>query len=421
MSEADRARPSAGLERIGIVGAGTMGAGLAVAAARAGMAVSLIDREPALAEAGKARGAAMMAAAIEAGQASADEGDRAISRIRPGANVGALRGADLVIESVAEDRAIKAEVIATAAQAAGAQAIFGSNTSSLPIASLAPCHPDPALFLGIHFFAPADRTRLVEIIPGARTGERALGAALAFARALGRTPIVVADSRGFYTSRLIGTYIREGHLMLAEGVAATRVEEAARSAGMALGPLALNDQVGLDVSWAIVTASRADLGVAAIQTGETSVLEEMVLRQQRIGEKAGGGFYDYDGGKSRLWPGLADLFPAGPVEAFQTAELRQRLLAVQALEAARLIQQGVVRNAHDADIGSVLGVGFPSPGALSWIDATSPAAFVALCRALTGRYGSRFRPNRQLVELAEAGESYHAHFPPTDGPVTSAV
>lgn len=406
-------------ERVGVIGAGTMGVGIALAAARAGLGVALVDRERTIAEAGKARGAAILDAAVEAGETTADEAEACLARILPGADLEALAGAGLVIESVAEDRAVKAEIIAAAAAAAGPQAVFGSNTSSLPIASLAAHHPNPSAFLGMHFFAPAERTPLVEIIPGARTGERALSVALAFADAVGKTPIVASDCRGFYTSRLIGAYIREGHLMLAEGVPAMLIEEAAQAAGMRLGPLALNDQIGLDVSWNIVTATRADLGEDAIDAAETAVLEEMVLRQGRLGCKTGKGFYDHDGPRSRLWPGLAGLFPPKPARSFDVDELQQRLLSIQALEAARLFQQAVVGKVGDADIGGVVGVGFPPPGPLSWIDAKGPARFAELCRDLARRHGTRFKPNRQLAELAEADETYGGRFSTTGGKAMS--
>lgn len=408
MTDASRERGLIRPERIGVIGAGTMGVGIALAAARAGLSVALIDRERTIAEAGKARGAAILDAAAEAGETKVDEAEACLARIVPGADLNALAGADLLIESVAEDRAVKAKIIAAAAAAAGPQAVFGTNTSSLPIASLAAHHPAPSAFLGMHFFAPAERTPLVEIIPGARTGERALSLALAFAGAVGKTPIVVSDSRGFYTSRLIGAYVREGHLMLSEGVPAVLIEQAAQAAGMKIGPLALNDQIGLDVSWNIVTATRADLGEDAIDASQTAVLEEMVLRQGRLGRKTRKGFYDHDGLHSRLWPGLAGLFPSKPARSFDIGELQQRLLAIQALEAARLFQQAVVGTVGDADIGGVVGVGFPPPGPLSWIDARGPAAFIALCRDLARRHGARFKPNRQLVELAAAGETYGA-------------
>lgn len=413
MTPAGRERPSSHLERVGVVGAGTMGAGIALAAARAGMDVALIDRDTMMAEAGKARAAASLEAALRAGEATAQAAETALARIWPGTDLAALAGSDLVIESVPENRAVKAEVIAAAAQAAGAETVFGSNTSTLPIASLASYHPAPARFIGMHFFAPAEATPLVEIIPGAATGPRALAAARAFARAVGKTPIIVKDSRGFYTSRLIGSYVREGHLMVAEGVPGEAIEAAARAGGMALGPLALNDRIGLDVSWSIVQASRADLGDAAIDAAQVTVLQEMVLAQGRLGHKTGGGFYDYEEAKEpRLWPGLGRLFAARPPAGGQGDELRLRLLAAPALEAARLFQQEAVASVGDADIGSAVGVGFPPPGALSWIDAFGPAAFVALSRDLARRHGARFKPNRQLVELAAAGNSYRGRFPP---------
>jgi 3-hydroxyacyl-CoA dehydrogenase / enoyl-CoA hydratase / 3-hydroxybutyryl-CoA epimerase len=414
MRKAGRQPPR--LARIGVIGAGTMGAGIALAAARAGMAVALIDRKPASARAGKARAAAILRRSAEEDGATAAETEAILARIGPGADLAALAGVDLVIESVPEDRAVKAAVIETAAQAAGPQAVFATNTSSLPIASLAPHHPNPRRFLGMHFFAPAEGTPLVEVVPGAATGAPALTAARAFAAATGKRAILVKDSRGFYTSRLIGIYVREGHLMLAEGVPADAVEDAARAADMAMGPLALNDLVGLDVSWTIIEGARADLGPAAIDAGQARVLEEMVLRQGRSGRKAGKGFYDYGGEMPRLWPGLAGLFPSRPAAGFDRDELRMRLLAAPALEAARLMQQQVVAGAEDADIGAVVAVGFPPPGPLGWIDATGPAAFVALCRGLARRHGPRFKPNRQLVDLAAAGDTYRSRFATAPSP-----
>ncbi|HEX2255123.1 MAG TPA: 3-hydroxyacyl-CoA dehydrogenase family protein [Afifellaceae bacterium] len=410
MSGAADERKAPRLARIGVIGAGTMGAGIALAAARAGMEVALIDREPAIAAAGKARAAASLKATVEQGRIATAAADAWLARLRPDADLAALSGVDLVIESVSEVRAAKAGVIARAAEIAGADAVLATNTSSLPITSLARHHPDPGRFIGMHFFAPAESTPLVEIVPGAATGERALATARAFAEATGKRAIVVKDCRGFYTSRLIGSYVGEGHLMLAEGVPAETIEAAAIAGGMALGPLALNDQVGLDVSWSIVAAARADLGQAAVDTDQTRVLEEMVLRQRRTGRKADSGFYDYKGTEPRLWPGLADLFPPRATD-LEIGILRDRLLAAPALEAARLFQQEVVASVGDADIGSVVGVGFPAPGALSWIDATGPARFVHLCRDLTRRFGSRLKPNRQLVELAAAGETYRSRFP----------
>jgi 3-hydroxyacyl-CoA dehydrogenase / enoyl-CoA hydratase / 3-hydroxybutyryl-CoA epimerase len=403
------ARQPPRLARIGVVGAGTMGAGIALAAARAGMAVALIDRDPSIAEAGKARAAAILRRAADA--------EAILARIAPGADLAALAGCDLVIESVLEDRSVKAAVIEAAAQSPGPQAVFATNTSSLPIASLAPHHPDPARFVGMHFFAPVEAMPLVEIAPGAATAEPALAAARAFAAATGKRAIQVKDSRGFYTSRLIGIYVREGHLMLEEGVPAAAIEAAARQAGMAGGPLALNDEVGLDLSWSIIEASRADLGEAAIDPGQTRVLEEMLLGRQRPGRKAGKGFYDYlEGEEPRLWPGLADLFPPRPEAEFDREELRHRLVAAPALEAARLLQQEVVASVADADLGSTVAIGFPPPGALSWIDACGPREFVALCRDLARRHGPRFKPNRQLVELAKSGETYGSRFATAPSP-----
>ncbi len=247
---------------------------------------------------------------------------------KPTADFVELKDCDLVVEAVFEDRKVKEEVISRTQNVIGEQAIFGSNTSTLPITSLAAAFKDRARFIGIHFFSPVERMMLVEIIMGKETGDAALAAALDYVRAIRKTPIVVNDSRGFYTSRVVGTYIREGHLMLTEGVPAAMIENVGRMAGMPVGPLALNDEVAVDLAWKILKATEADLGAKMIDLKQKALLEEMVEKRGRYGRKNGKGFYDYpQNGPKRLWPGLADLQPKQlDPDTIDIAVLERRLL-----------------------------------------------------------------------------------------------
>jgi 3-hydroxyacyl-CoA dehydrogenase/enoyl-CoA hydratase/3-hydroxybutyryl-CoA epimerase len=251
-----------------------------------------------------------------------------------------------------------------------------------------------------------------------KTGDRALATALDFVRAIRKTPIVVNDSRGFYTSRVVMTYIAEGHLMLTEGVPAAMIENAARMAGMPVGPLALNDEVAIDLSLRIMDATRADLGAEAVPEAEYRLIKAMVATHGRLGRKNGKGFYDYPDnptGKKRLWAGLADLHPPrGDPDAIDVDELKRRFLAIMALETARCFEEGVLTDVREADVGSILGFGFPpfTGGTLSYVDFTGPKAFVDRLGRLAKRHGPRFRPNRLLRDLARRGESFYGRFPP---------
>ena len=408
--------PPTSFRKIGIVGAGFMGAGIAQVSAGAGLQVELIDRDQATADKGKAALHKALSDRVMRGRMKGAERDELLARITPRADYGALKDCDLVIEAVYEDRKIKSDVIAKIQAVIGEKAIFASNTSTLPITSLASEFKDPARFIGIHFFSPVDRMMLVEIILGKQTGNKALAVALDYVRAIRKTPIVVNDSRGFYTSRVVGTYIREGHLMLTEGVPPAMIENVGRMAGMPVGPLSLNDEVAVDLAWKILLATEADLGAKAIDPRQKVLLREMVEKRGRFGRKNGKGFYDYPAnGPKRLWSGLADFQPTPLApEDVDIGELKLRLLGIQALETARCFEEKVLTDVREADVGSILGFGFApfSGGTLSWIDMMGTKRFVALCRKLEKKFGTRFTPNKLLIELADHDEGFYQRFAP---------
>ncbi len=407
--------PAAKLKKVGIIGAGFMGAGIAYVSAQAGLDVVLIDRDQEAADKGKAYSHKLMTDQINKGRGTSAERDALLSKITATPDYNALKGCDLIVEAVFEDRKVKAEATAKA-QAVLPDVVFGSNTSTLPITSLAEQAKDPTKFVGIHFFSPVDKMLLVEIILGKKTGDEALATALDFVRAIRKTPIVVNDSRGFYTSRVVGSYIREGHLMLTEGVPAAMIENVGRMAGMPVGPLSLNDEVAVDLAWKILKATEADLGAKAIDPRQKALLSDLVEKHGRLGRKNGKGFYDYpDKAPKKLWPGLADLQKKKlDPDSIDIQELKDRLLAMQALETARCFEEGVLTDVREADVGSILGFGFApfSGGTLSYIDMMGTKRFVALGEKLEKKFGDRFKPNALLLDMAGKGETFYTRFAP---------
>jgi 3-hydroxyacyl-CoA dehydrogenase / enoyl-CoA hydratase / 3-hydroxybutyryl-CoA epimerase len=411
--------PPTTLKKVGIVGAGFMGAGIAQVSAAVGLQVVLIDRDQDTADKGKAALNKALSDRVMKGRMKGAERDALLAQITPSGDYGALKDCDLVIEAVFEDRKIKSEVLAKIQAAVGAGTIIASNTSTLPITSLAAELGDPARFIGIHFFSPVDRMLLAEIILGKQSSAVALATALDYVRAIRKTPIVVNDSRGFYANRCVLNYIQEGHLMLLEGIPAAMIETTARMAGMPVGPLSLNDETALDLGLKIVRAAEADLGKSAINPAQKKLLEEIVEKRGRLGRKNGKGFYDYPQGQpKRLWPGLSELLPKTltpeQVDAIDVNELKQRFLVTQAVEAARTFEEKVVTDVREADVGSILGFGFApySGGTLSYIDMMGTKAFVDLCKKLEKKYGARFAPPKLLIEMAKKNETFYQRFAP---------
>ncbi|ODT50437.1 MAG: 3-hydroxyacyl-CoA dehydrogenase [Methylobacterium sp. SCN 67-24] len=403
--------PPSKLKKVGIVGAGFMGAGVAYVTALAGLDVVLVDRDMEAAEKGKAYSHKLVSDQIMKGRAKTADRDALLGRIKPSADYADLKGCDLVIEAVFEDPRVKAEVIAKVEAVVGPKTIFGSNTSTLPITGLASHSQRPKNFVGIHFFSPVEKMLLVEIIKAKKTGDKALAMALDYVRAIKKTPIVVNDVRGFYANRCVGNYIREGHLMLMEGVPPAMIEAAGKQAGMPVGPLSLNDEVAVDLAWKVLKATKAQLGEASVDPAQEKLLSDMVEKHGRLGRKNKKGFYDYpEAGPKRLWPGLAELTANRlEPELIDMAELKHRLLVTQALEAAKTYEEGVVTDPREADVGSIIGFGFApySGGTLSYIDNMGAAAFVKLCESLAKKHGERFKPNRLLKRMAKTGESFY--------------
>lgn len=403
--------PASKLKKVGVIGAGFMGAGIAYVSANAGLEVVLVDRDVEAAEKGKAYSHKLVSDQIMKGRAKTADRDALLGRIKASADYADLKGCDLIVEAVFEDPKVKAEVIAKVEAVVGPKTIFGSNTSTLPITGLASHSERPKNFIGIHFFSPVEKMLLVEIIMAKKTGKKALAMALDFVRAIKKTPIVVNDTRGFYANRCVGNYIREGHLMLMEGVPPAMIEAAGKQAGMPVGPLSLNDEVAVDLAYKVLKATKAQLGEASVDPAQEKLLTEMVEKHGRLGRKNRKGFYDYpEAGPKRLWPGLAELTKNRlEPELVDMQELQHRLLVTQALEAARTYEEGVVTDPREADVGSIIGFGFApySGGTLSFIDNMGAAAFVKLCESLAKKHGERFKPNRLLKRMAKTGETFY--------------
>ncbi len=406
------AEPDQSVKKVGILGAGMMGAGIAYVAALAGIEVVLIDARQEAADRGKSHTADLQDKAISRRKSTEEKKAELLGRITATTDYDALKGCDLIVEAVFEDPAIKAEVTKRAEAVIPGDAIFATNTSTLPITGLSQASSRPDNFIGIHFFSPVDKMMLVEIIKGKGTGPRAVAKALDFVRQIRKTPIVVNDARFFYANRCIIPYINEGIRMLSEGVDPTLIENAAKLTGMPLGPLQLVDETSIDLGVKIAKATRAAMGDAYPDGAVDTVIFRMA-DQGRLGRKANAGFYDYDdkGKRGDFWEGLAKEWPVADSQpAF--ADLQNRLMFIQSLEAVRALEEGVLEDIREGDVGAILGWGFApwSGGPFSWLDMLGSARATAIADDLAAKYGDRFAAPALLREMAAKGESFYGRF-----------
>lgn len=399
------------VRKVGILGAGMMGSAIAFVSAKAGIEVVLKDVSQAGADQGKAYSESLVNKAVSKGRMSKADGAALLDRILATGDVQDLAGCDLVIEAVFEDRELKARVTQETEAVMDPAGVFASNTSTLPITGLAKPSTRPAQFIGLHFFSPADKMPLVEIIKGEQTSPETLARAFDYVQQIRKTPIVVNDARGFYTSRVFSTYIMEGIALLVDGQHPRRIEVAGLKSGMPVGPLALHDEVSLSLSLHIMEQTRKDLeaeGKTVPEQPAHGLIKTMVETLDRPGKKAGRGFYDYpEGGKKHLWAGLTEHYPVADTQ-IPEAEMIERLMLVQANETVRCLEEGVLESVWDANIGAIFGWGFApfQGGPLQYLNAYGIDRAVARLREFADRYGERFIPAARLVAMAEAGDSF---------------
>jgi 3-hydroxyacyl-CoA dehydrogenase/enoyl-CoA hydratase/3-hydroxybutyryl-CoA epimerase len=417
--QAGRSRPD-GYEpwqatKVAVLGAGMMGAGIAYACARAGIDVVLKDVSSEAAEKGKSYSATVLDKAVKRGKLDQAKRDEVLARITPTDKAGDCAGADLVIEAVFENTELKHKVFAEIEPVVGGDAVLGSNTSTLPITGLAEGVAGQDRFIGLHFFSPVDKMPLLEIISGAKTSDATLAKAFDLALQIKKTPIVVNDSRGFFTSRVIGTFVNEGLAMLGEGVDPMSIERAATEAGYPVGVLQLTDELNMELMKKIRVESEraAESEGSAHQPHPADAVLDTMLELERPGKARGAGFFDYaDGKRTGLWSGLRDRFGSGAAGDEQPSfeDMKERMLFIEALESVRCMEEGVLTTVADANVGSILGIGFPAwtGGVLQYINGYPGgiAAFTARAEELAKQYGDRFAPPALLREKAASGERF---------------
>ncbi|GGO56225.1 3-hydroxyacyl-CoA dehydrogenase / enoyl-CoA hydratase / 3-hydroxybutyryl-CoA epimerase [Roseovarius pacificus] len=404
--------PDQTVKKVGVMGAGMMGAGIALVSAQAGMEVVLIDQKQEAADKGKSYSADYMDKGIKRGKATEEKKAQVLERITATTDYAALKGCDLVIEAVFEDPAIKAGVTRKVLEVVGDDCIFATNTSTLPISDLAGASDKPAQFIGIHFFSPVEKMMLVEIIKGKETGERAVAKALDYVRQIRKTPIVVNDARFFYANRCIIPYINEGIRMVAEGVTPALIDNAARQLGFPVGPLQLVDETSIDLGAKIARATRAAMG----DDYPDAAVDEVIFwmeGQGRLGRKAKAGFFDYDEKGKRLgyWDGLAEQYPHAENQP-DLIDVEHRLMFVQVLEAVRALEEGVLEDIREGDVGAILGWGFApwSGGPFSWLDIIGTPYAAERCDQLEEAHGARFACPALLREMAGKAQSFYGRF-----------
>jgi 3-hydroxyacyl-CoA dehydrogenase/enoyl-CoA hydratase/3-hydroxybutyryl-CoA epimerase len=406
--------PKSDPKKVTVIGAGMMGAGIAYVQALARIETILIDRTQEDADKGKAHVADLLKKRLSRGQITQDKFDALLGSVTATTDYDLIKGSDLVIEAVFENREIKADVTKRAEAQLAPGAVFGSNTSTLPITGLAEASVRPEDFIGIHFFSPVDKMMLVEIILGEKTGEAAIAKSLDYVMKIKKTPIVVNDGRGFYTSRCFGTYVAEGLAMLEEGYAPALIDNIGRMTGMPRGPLEMHDDVALDLSVKIAKQTQEDLGDAYEPLPGWKIVKTMVEDLGRYGRKNGKGFYDYETKPKKLWSGLSDLAPVTINDS--TPELvedqKRRLLYRQAVEVAKCWEEGVIDDPREADVGAILAWGFApwTGGPITMIDQTGLKEFVAQADDYAARYGDRFKVPQLLRDMAAKGETFYGNF-----------
>lgn len=399
------------VKKVGILGAGMMGSGIAYVSAKAGIEVVLKDVSLDAAKKGKSYSESLLDKAIERNRSTPEKKEALLSLITPTQDVADLEGCDLVIEAVFEDRDLKATVTKETEAVLDPAAVFASNTSTLPISSLAKASRSEEKFIGLHFFSPVDKMKLVEIIMGEKTSKETLARAFDYVLQIAKTPIVVNDSRGFYTSRVFTTYVLEGLALLGEGAHPRRVEVAGLDAGMPVGPLALSDEVSIELMYKILMATKKDLEASGAKLPDHpghKVVFHMIEELNRLGKKNNEGFYEYpEKGSKSLWTGLAEHFPVSE-DQLSRDEMMDRMLYIQSLETVRCMEEGVITSASDANIGSIFGWGFAPfhGGTLQYINAVGLKKFATRAKELASKYGERFEPPKLLIEMAEKGELF---------------
>lgn len=404
------------VKKIGVLGAGMMGAGIALVSAQAGMEVVLIDRDQDAADKGKAYSATYMDKGIKRGKATPEKKEALLAQITATPDLDALKGCDLIIEAVFEDPSVKAEMTKKVEAIIPEDCIFASNTSTLPITSLAEASVRPEQFIGIHFFSPVEKMFLVEIIKGEKTGDRAVAKALDYVRQIRKTPIVVNDARFFYCNRCIIPYINEGARMITEGVSPVLIDNAARQLGFPVGPIQLTDETSIDLGAKIARATKAAMGDAYPESPADDLIFWME-DQGRLGRKANAGFFDYDdkGKRVEYWKGLSEKYPQA-AEQPDLIEVQERLMFAQVLEAVRALEEGVLMDIREGDVGAVLAWGFApwSGGPLSWLDIIGTPYAAERCDQLAEAYGDRFACPPLLREMAEKGQTFYGRFAPEE-------
>ena len=406
--------PASDPKKVTVIGAGMMGAGIAYVQALAGIETILIDRDQDAADKGKAHVEELLKKRLSRGQIDQAKFDALLGSVTATTDYDLIKGSDLVIEAVFENREIKADVTKRAEAQLAPGAVFGSNTSTLPITGLAEASVRPEDFIGIHFFSPVDKMMLVEIILGEKTGQAAIAKSLDYVMKIKKTPIVVNDGRGFYTSRCFGTYVAEGMAMLEEGYAPALIDNIGRMTGMPRGPLEMHDDVALDLSVKIAKQTAEDLGDAYTPLPGSEIVRKMVEELGRYGRKNGKGFYDYDVKPKVIWPGLAELAPVKIDDSTpeMVADQKRRLLFRQAVEVARCWEEGVIDDPREADVGAILAWGFApwTGGPITYIDQYGLKAFVDQADTYAAQYGDRFAPPQLLRDMAAKGETFYGRF-----------